>query len=119
MCAELCARADLELSVDTGEARLDRLRADEEGGCHLAVGQPAPCKICDALLRRGQRRPAGRAPAERSQLASCPGRPERGAERLEALERLAEQLVRAPPLVATAQEEPEREQRPCALERHR
>ena len=79
VCAELGARADLELSVDAGEARLDGLGADEEGGGDLTVRQPAACQVGDALLRRGQRHAACRAAAERPQLASCASRPERRA----------------------------------------
>ena len=117
--AELGARVDLELAVGLRQGRFDRLRADEERGGDLAVGQTARCQLGDALLGRRQRRAARRAAAERAQLAAGSRGPERRAELFEDLQRLPERLLGATPLVPAPLQEAECEQRPPTLERQR
>lgn len=107
MRTQFGARADPELSVDAGEAGLDGPWANEECGGDLAVGQPAPCEVGNALLSRGQLYTTCGAAAEGPQFASCPRRPEWRAEFIEDRKRLSERLVCAASFFTTALDQAE------------
>ncbi len=117
MTRELGARADAELPVDVGEMRLDGALAEEERRRHLPVRPPFGDERGNPTLAFGQlpvrRRPA----ADPRQLGAGLVGPERRAEPLEADERVLERPPRVAASLRPPLRPPEREQRPCVLER--
>src|SRR5215218_8451505 len=114
---ELGAGLDAQLLVDLREVPLDRLGADEQLAGGLLVGAPGGDQLGHALLG-GRQRAGGRgAPADPGELCPRPRRPQRRAERLEAVERLLQRRAGSAPLARAALARAEDEQQARALER--
>src|ERR1051325_3121522 len=101
----------VELPVDAGEIRLDRVHRNEQRRRYFLVRLALGDQLGHLTLGRRQLLPAGSPSTDAAQLVPGLALPQRRAELLEDAGRPLQQLPGGPTLLRPAPEQPEREER--------